>query len=395
MLRALMLVATLASTRAANVAWTSGLVDTTEAGATPSTLTIRVTTDASLASGSKLVITSGEPIYSGTATTPSCVVTGGGGNVIAASCETEYHALTVTMTQGMDQGAFVITVSDHLGANAASGTVVTFNAMTVNPDGSNNDQISSQTGYTTTDAATSVYWKSAVPSTLVAGTAPSSLELKFTTAAALAIGGAGTGGASDFITITASSAIWTGNVGSATCTVATCDASSCTGVTTAKTATCAITGSGTILTITATEAIGSGHIVVTAGSDFAVNGDATAVTFTVVSTTDTGAQAGGNTGYTTDAAAPVCDASDPNFGWTNNESYYHFVVNCSGVTAAGDYCPGTASDGYYAGWYPAHGTHGIDKVKCDLGKLMCGSTFCCVAFVLLLFLVRALHVYYG
>jgi hypothetical protein len=68
------------------------------------------------------------------------------------------------------------------------------------------------------------------------------------------------------------------------------------------------------------------------------------------------------TGGGTYGCAPLCNASDADFGWVNDETTNHFVVDCSNATEQGDKCAMTVSDGYF---YAAGG------VSCDQGKLMC------------------------
>ena len=68
-------------------------------------------------------------------------------------------------------------------------------------------------------------------------------------------------------------------------------------------------------------------------------------------------EAGGTYG-----CAPLCNASDADFGWVNDETTNHFVVDCSNATEQGDKCAMTVSDGYF---YAAGG------VSCGQGKLMC------------------------
>ena len=60
--------------------------------------------------------------------------------------------------------------------------------------------------------------------------------------------------------------------------------------------------------------------------------------------------------------APLCNASDADFGWVNNETAHHFVVDCSNATELGDKCAMTVSDGYFSS---------SAGVSCNQGQLMC------------------------
>ena len=60
--------------------------------------------------------------------------------------------------------------------------------------------------------------------------------------------------------------------------------------------------------------------------------------------------------------APLCNASDAEFGWVNDESTNHFVVDCSNATKQGDKCAMTVSDGYFSS---------SAGVSCNQGQLMC------------------------
>ena len=110
----------------------------------------------------------------------------------------------------------------------------------------------------------------AIPNTLKATETPSTMAISFTTSMAMNTGSAGTGSVSDFITITADSAVWN-DAASGTCEV------TLGGV--AKTTTCAITTpttppanmGGTVLTVTVGETIAPGAVVVTVKADFAAN----------------------------------------------------------------------------------------------------------------------------
>ena len=68
-------------------------------------------------------------------------------------------------------------------------------------------------------------------------------------------------------------------------------------------------------------------------------------------------EAGGTYG-----CAPLCNASDAEFGWVNDETTNHFVVDCSNATKQGDKCAMTVSDGYFSS---------SAGVSCNQGQLMC------------------------
>ena len=60
--------------------------------------------------------------------------------------------------------------------------------------------------------------------------------------------------------------------------------------------------------------------------------------------------------------APLCNASDADFGWVNNETAHHFFADCSNATELGDKCAMTVSDGYFSS---------SAGVSCNQGQLMC------------------------
>merc|ERR1712072_186634 len=155
--------------------------------------------------------------------------------------------------------------------------------------------LTGQTGYTIID--TSLTWTSAAPATTPAVTGAATGNMVFTFGITTALANTNT------ITITASQNIWATGTPTVSCTLTENGG-------TPNSNFGAVATSQTVLTVTATNAIATGAAVLTCSDNTIVNGATGAVTFDIVSTTDSTALTG-QTGYTITAAPTTTTTAAP------------------------------------------------------------------------------------
>jgi hypothetical protein len=285
------------TTAATSPIWTSasrsGFLGTAQDGGN---LVVKFTPFKAVAATETVTITPSVNIFTGDAATTCTATSDGTAQTVTAA--TVGAALTVTLAAGKSLTAnkpVVITCSTNLKANEVG--AVTFSLATTGDA----TAITGQTGYTVL-AGKQVTWTSAARASLETGKG-GDLVVKFTPTTEVPATGT--------VTLTASSAIFTGDAAT-TCT-ATSDGA-------AQTVTAAVTGTQTILTVTLAadkKLTATKAAVITCSSNLAVNGAKdTKVTFDIVTSADT-AKVSAATGYTVIAAvtptkAPTAKAAAGN-----------------------------------------------------------------------------------
>jgi len=221
-----------------------------------------------------------------TSTTCTCTVATGTAPTFTTAVSGTGTVIALTLVgQGIGAGvATTITCTNNMPVNGAAALVVTFGLVTT----TDATALSAQVGWTLTEKM--VGWTSASRTSYVTGAAGGDLVVILTPLTACV--------ATDTVTLTASSKIFTTDGTTTTCTVA-----PATGTAPTATTLVSLTGTKIVLTLVG-QGLGAGvATTITCTNNLDVNGAAaTAITFSALTNKDVGPLAG-QTGYTIAAAS--------------------------------------------------------------------------------------------